>query len=255
MKRRPDAEDESISCCDTVCGAAEALSADGRVASIVRRPLTDKADAFARYVASRPQWPDTHELHPLEATHDRVAILELSHESDCLDDAVGYGRDLPARHSPSVASADNAIAQVLHVLPDELAAAAALDAAELLMALRRHTGRRQFALRLELVLGDTCQKWHRDLNVARSIVTYVGPGTLFAREYGVTREADGTVVAVDAPHAAMQADPGDFLLMKGGLWHGAEHKGGAAHRAPTIGPVHTCTTHRLMLKVDCMEDF
>ena len=30
---------------------------------------------------------------------------------------------------------------------------------------------------------------------------------------------------------------------------------GAAHRAPAIGPVPTCTTHRLMLKVDVCEDF
>ena len=49
--------------------------------------------------------------------------------------------------------------------------------------------------------------------------------------------------------------PGDVLLMKGGLWEQGSHGGGAAHRAPAIGPVPTCTAHRLMLKVDVSEDF
>ena len=47
---------------------------------------------------------------------------------------------------------------------------------------------------------------------------------------------------------------GDVLLMKGGLWRDGAHGGGAAHRAPTIGPVPTAA-HRLMLKVDVSENF
>ena len=57
-----------------------------------------------------------------------------------------------------------------------------------------------------------------------------------------------------SPPLATQA-PGDVLLMKGGLWEQGSHGGGAAHRAPAIGPVPTCTAHRLMLKVDVSEDF
>ena len=239
--------------CSSVRDAAEALLARDTLASFVKRPLSDRvAGAFARYVASRPRWPDTEDLHPLEATHDRIAIIDFLH-GHTLCSAVGYGKGLPPRHSSDVASASAAIATVLSVLPEELAAAAALDAAELLQALRESSGGRQYILRLELVLGDTCQRWHRDLNICRSIVTYVGPGTQIAHEQGVTREADGSVAAVDAQRA-MHAAAGDFLFMKGGLWPGAEGRG-AAHRAPSIGPVPTCAANRLLLKVDCSEEF
>ena len=106
-----------------------------------------------------------------------------------------------------------------------------------------------------------------------------------AHEDGVTRAADGNVEAVDAQRV-VELVAGDVVCMKGGLW-GRGHRGqhctrgaapgavpgetapgvvaampgkvvpvpGAAHRAPAIGPVPTCTTHRLMLKVDVCEDF
>ena len=57
-----------------------------------------------------------------------------------------------------------------------------------------------------------------------------------AHEHGVRREADGGVAAVEEQGALVQLEVGDFLLMKGGLWPGAEGRG-AAHRAPPIGPV------------------
>mmetsp|Transcript_50427 Transcript_50427/g.116398 ORF Transcript_50427/g.116398 Transcript_50427/m.116398 type:complete len:309 (-) Transcript_50427:313-1239(-) len=249
-----------VTSCRTVCCAAEALASCGCVAALVRRPLAQHVTrAFEEYVASGPRWPDTDELHPMEATHDRLAIIDFSraphhHEqADTLAAATGYGRNLPPRHSTNVASASAAIEAVLSVLPAELADVASRDASELLVALRRHTGRRQFILRLELVLGDTCQQWHRDLNISRAIVTYCGPGTLVADEDGVTRADGGEVAAVDARHV-VQSGAGDLLLMKGGLWDGEEGRG-AAHRAPTIGPVPACVTHRLMLKVDVSEDF
>ena len=44
-----------------------------------------------------------------------------------------------------------------------------------------------FTNAIELVRGDTCQRWHRDLNVCRTIVTYTGPGTHVAHEDGVTQ--------------------------------------------------------------------
>lgn len=230
--------------------AADALSAEAALASYVERPLPEHvAKSFRSYLASRPTWPDTEHLHPMEATHDRIAIIDFS-RGDTLDSAIGYGRNLPPRHSAVPAGA--AIAHVLSVLPSELATVATLDAIALLDALRRETGRRQYILRLELVLGDTCRRWHRDLNICRCIVTYGGPGTEVAHEDGVTREADGSVSAVDEERV-LRLGSGAFLLMKGGLWPGSD--GGAAHRAPAIGPVPTCDTHRLLLKVDVSEDF
>ena len=101
-------------------------------------------------------------------------------------------------------------------------------------------------------------KWHCDQNILRSVVTYTGPGTIIcADERGVRRASDGSVDSV-FEEAAMQvqAAPGDFLLMKGGLWEGSEGHG-TAHRAPPIGPVPSCPAacHRLMLKVDASQDF
>ena len=153
---------QHVMSCSSVCHAAEALLAEDSLATFVKRPLTDRvAEDFASYVASQPRWPDTHDLHPMEATHDRIAVIEFAHEGQTLEAATGYGRNLPPRHSPQVASARAAISQVLRVLPDDCAAAAARDASDLLEALRQHTGWRQYIVRLELVRGDTCQRWRR----------------------------------------------------------------------------------------------
>jgi hypothetical protein len=250
----PDESDRSVMCCSSVRRAADALLAEDILATFVKRPLPEHvADAFNRYMASAPRWPDTEGLHPLEATHDRVAIVEFSLEGETVEEASGYGRNLPSRHNPDVASAKSAMAQVFSVLPKECAATATLDASALLEALHHCTGRRQFILRLEYILGDTCQRWHRDQNICRTIITYTGPGTHVAHERGVTRGADGCVDAANGQQS-MQVEAGDLLLMKGGLWQGSQGVG-AAHRAPAIGPVPTCTAHRLMLKVDISEDF
>ncbi len=155
---------QRVVCCSSVCNAAEALLAADCLATFVKRPLTDRVvDAFSSYLASQPSWPDTDDLHPMEATYDRIAVIEFTHEGQTLEAAIGYGRNLPPRHSPQAASASAAIAQVLRVLPDDCAAAAARDASELLEALRHHTGWRQYIVRLELVRGDTCQRWRCSL--------------------------------------------------------------------------------------------
>ena len=162
---------QRVVCCSSVCDAAEGLLAADCLATFVKRPLTDRVvDAFSSYLASQPSWPDTDDLHPMEATYDRIAVIEFAHEGQTLEAAIGYGRNLPPRHSPQAASASAAIAQVLRVLPDDCAAAAARDASELLEALRQHTGWRQYIVRLELVRGDTCQRWRRSLVQAVALV-------------------------------------------------------------------------------------
>ena len=174
-KRAPDASHpmpppkaqrsvQHIVCCSSVCNAAEALLAADCLGTFVKRPLMDHVvDAFSSYLASQPSWPDTHDLHPMEATYDRIAVIEFAHQGQALEAAIGYGRNLPPRHSPQVASASAAIAQVLSVLPVDCAATATRDAYELLEALHQHTGWRQYIVRLELVRGDTCQRWRRSL--------------------------------------------------------------------------------------------
>jgi len=248
--------------CASFAEAVEALPRTDCVASLVRRTLDeDISQAFAAYLSSRSRsaWPEAEGLHPLEASVDRVAVIDFSavglkHE-DGLGAAVAYGRGLPPRFSPAPASARQAIDRMVSVLPAQLADVVSRDASALLLALWTHTGRRQYILKLELVLGDTCQKWHCDRNISRSLITYVGPGTICAHEAGVSRESDGTVEAVDEG-SAVQAEVGDLVIMKGGEWEGSLGHG-TAHRAPPIGPVPTCeaSQHRLVLKVDISQDF
>eukprot|EP00440_Ansanella_granifera_P034065 gb/GFBE01036953.1/.p1 GENE.gb/GFBE01036953.1/~~gb/GFBE01036953.1/.p1 ORF type:complete len:295 (+),score=39.02 gb/GFBE01036953.1/:1-885(+) len=241
----------------SVDGAAAELLSSHCIASVFTRPLAETtAQEIAEYMKSRPQWPDTEDCHPLEATWDRVALVDFSRTSpdskDPLAEAIAYGRNLPPRASAEVASGHRAIAEVTRVLPASLAAVVSSDAAELLTALHKHSGFKEFKLMLEYVRGDTCQRWHCDQNISRALVTYCGPGTICAHDRGVTRSECGNVDDVNE-EAAVQLFPGDFLIMKGGLWAGAEGRG-CAHRAPQIGPVPTCSGHRLVMKVDMLDD-
>ena len=66
---------QRVVCCGSVCRAAEELLSAESVATWVKRPLPARvADAFRRYVAAQPRWPDAHELHPLEASDTRAAF-------------------------------------------------------------------------------------------------------------------------------------------------------------------------------------
>jgi hypothetical protein len=266
-------ESAIIASCRSVERAAAALKEGSCIASFVTRPLSNVvSQQFAEYVATRPKWEESEHQHPMEATVDRVVVIDFQSKlgrstagttnavgqalpSDGgLFGAIGYGRGLPPRASPQVASAAQAISQVVRVLPPELADIVANDAAELLLGLRVHTNRRQFIVRLELVVGDTCQRWHSDMNISRCLVTYAGPGTFCAHEAGVTRAHGSSAVESVNEASAMQMGTGDILLMKGGVWEGSQGRG-AAHRAPPIGPVQTCSVFRLVLKVDVSEDF
>ena len=235
--------------------AAKALLAPTTSVVLIHRPLEDSIHrAFSEYVASCPEWPYAEERDPREASWNRIVIVDFTESERSLEGAVGYGRGLPPRSSADQASAHDALNEVIRPLPEALAVIVRRDAADLLRALQQHTGRLQFLVRLEFVVGDTCPKWHCDFNISRSIITYAGPGTLCAHEYGVTRSATGAVQGV-LESAAVQAATGDFLMMKGGNWRGNGGRG-AAHRAPSIGAVGLCEPEhfRLLLKIDILED-
>jgi hypothetical protein len=90
---------------------------------------------------------------------------------------------------------------------------------------------RSVRLRLEVVTGDACRRWHRDCVPLRLICTYKGPGTLW------TPPAMGAAVLAkpddDAPQA-MAFEAGDVALFKGCGWPGQPHDGGIVHRSPRI---------------------
>lgn len=267
-KPRVEHEPDSLSLVESAALADGALSL-GKVSTdvvIVRRPSEKCADSLKclnEYLNSKPVWPDTEDYHPLEATYDRVALIDFagvpSDDTDPLAAAVSMGRNLPRRGAVPMADAYRGVAEVVSVLPDGPARdGVARDAEGLLCELWRNTQATVYQVRLEMVRGDTCQKWHRDMNTLRSIVTYVGPGTIVAEETAVHRDCSGAVLNVVEEDAlnkgpVKQAVAGDFVLMKGGLYPGSG-KRGAAHRAPPIGAVGECSQQRIMLKVDIMSD-
>lgn len=233
---------------------------------LIRRPPEQCSDALQcldSYLSTKPVWPDTEDYHPLDATHDRVALIDFkgvpSDDADPLVAAIAMGRNLARRDAVQNSNAYHGVAEVVSVLPVGPGRdCVKRDAEELLRGLWRETKATVYQVRLELVRGDTCQKWHRDMNTLRSIVTYVGPGTIVADESAVERGGDGSVVSVlekdplnQGP--VKQAMAGDFVLMKGGLYPGSERRG-VAHKAPPIGPVGECGQQRIMLKVDIVSD-
>lgn len=103
---------------------------------------------------------------------------------------------------------------------------------------------RTVRLRLDVITGDACRRWHRDCVPLRLICTYRGPGTQWVPP------AWGAAVMArpddDAPQA-MAFDTGDVALFKGCGWAGQTHDGGIVHRSPRIAGTGTT---RLVLVLD-----
>jgi hypothetical protein len=90
---------------------------------------------------------------------------------------------------------------------------------------------RTVRLRLDVVTGDACRRWHRDCVPLRLICTYRGPGTLW-----VPPAFGAAVLAApdDDEPQAMTFEAGDVALFKGCGWPGQPHDGGIVHRSPRI---------------------
>lgn len=93
------------------------------------------------------------------------------------------------------------------------------------------------ALRLDVVTGDACRRFHRDRMVARMLCTLRGSGTEYGSEVG-----PGQV----APVAHMGR--GAVGIFRGSLWPGEET--GLLHRSP---PISGTGETRLLLVVDLPE--
>lgn len=99
-------------------------------------------------------------------------------------------------------------------------------------------------LRLDVITGDACRRWHRDCVPLRLICTYRGPGTQWvppALGAAVLAQPDD-----DAPQA-MAFEAGDVALFKGCGWPEAAHEGGIVHRSPRIARTGVA---RLVLVLD-----
>merc|ERR1719350_2062620 len=78
---------------------ARVLAEPGSDSVIVRRSLIpDALQSLEEYLASEPAWPDTEDYHPLEATYDRVALIDFagvpSESAQPLAAASAFGRHL-----------------------------------------------------------------------------------------------------------------------------------------------------------------
>ena len=174
-------------------------------AALVRRPLSSPSKRlFRAYMGSDLEagaWKlEAEAVDPREATLDRCVLLELPGANggsggmsngggisggggggeggdDLISRARGYGRGLPAA-ALGGATGEEALSELLRVLPESCISLVGGDACDLVGALWRHTGCCSFRVSLEIVRADTCQRWHMDHNISRSIVTYVGPTSI-----------------------------------------------------------------------------
>ncbi len=115
------------------------------------------------------------------------------------------------------------------------------DAAALALMLSRHASRPLVALRLEVVDGDKCRRFHIDRVRCRLLCTYRGAGTQYgAATPGADRE----------PTEIHQLAAGDAAMFRGALWpEGALP--GVLHRSPPIGAAGET---RLLLAIDPADD-
>jgi hypothetical protein len=98
----------------------------------------------------------------------------------------------------------------------------------------------EIALRLEVMDGSMCPRFHVDRTGIRLICTYHGRGTEWINDEWVDREKLGPGsrgLADDAPDLFDErtkieaATPFDIILLKGSLWQGNVRRG-AIHRSP-----------------------
>lgn len=103
-------------------------------------------------------------------------------------------------------------------------------------------------LRLDVVSGNACRRWHRDCVSLRLICTYRGPGTLWmSPQHGSWALAHADDDLAQQAHAF---EAGDVALFKGCGWAGQTHDNGIVHRSPRIeGTGQT----RLVLVLDPLQ--
>lgn len=92
------------------------------------------------------------------------------------------------------------------------------------------------------VRDDRCRRFHHDYVQLRLVTTYAGPGTEWAPEAHVDREAmarewccvDDANRSIVAPERVRHASAGDVLIFKG-AHHRTSAGRGAVHRSPPLG--------------------
>lgn len=121
----------------------------------------------------------------------------------------------------------------------------------------RLTASTQVRVVLAIKRTNACRKFHTDHVRLRLITTYAGPGTEWAPNEAVDRDA--LACPPDCPHEANhaivrelgaieQSQAGDVLLLKGDRWAGAL---GAVHRSP---PIEGTNQSRLVMSLTTVAE-
>ncbi|MEO1689566.1 MAG: DUF1826 domain-containing protein [Pseudomonadota bacterium] len=112
------------------------------------------------------------------------------------------------------------------------------DIQRLACAFAAAMGVRRIRLRLDVVSGDACRKWHVDALTARLICTYRGSGTQLGTSPDVEARAEPSEI-----HSVPAAAP---LVLRGTLWPETPPSG-LLHRSP---PIEGTGETRLLLVLD-----
>ncbi|HEN8799519.1 TPA: DUF1826 domain-containing protein [Pseudomonas putida] len=127
--------------------------------------------------------------------------------------------------------------QRVPVMPDLLREAADLhgyeafvaDVTWLVAAYTCLVGAQRVGLRLRLLAGPMCPRFHVDNVPLRLLTTYLGPGSEWLPEHATPR---GKLHTEDVPvDNIQQLDAGDVAVVKGEKWQGNEGSG-LVHRSP-----------------------
>ncbi|MEP3225635.1 MAG: DUF1826 domain-containing protein [Parasphingorhabdus sp.] len=97
-------------------------------------------------------------------------------------------------------------------------------------------------IRVELVTGNSCWKFHSDYVEIRLITTYIGRGTQWIDQYDIDRISDGL-----EPLDINELEPGDVGLFKGKL----NNNQPVIHRSP---PIDGSGEKRLLLVLNPVKD-
>jgi hypothetical protein len=117
------------------------------------------------------------------------------------------------------------------------------DAADLGQRFAAIMGPEALSLRLEIIDGDACRKFHADYVTARLITTYVGPGS----EWLSNEDAAGLASGVPSGQLAVRrVRSGDVALFKGRRWSDSP----IIHRSP---PIEGTGQRRLVLVINPAE--
>lgn len=204
-------------------------------------------------LATLPPHPAPSPIHsPLHKVQEMVGLSTIA---DQMHDAVAWSRSLPAFVTQTLATTplgeekdarfvlapSNSAEAVRATFEDwnltlgRAAAWLADDIQSLATTFARALSSPAIALRLEVIEGDACRKFHRDAVRARLICAYVGPGT----EYGPGLPGE-------TPTEIHHLPTGHPAIFKGKAWQPpAPHS--LLHRSP---PISETPTTRLLLVID-----